>query len=153
MDPAYGTANNQSLDNGTGRDEFVRTHDEFHGRKRSDSVILRSPSGTRFAKVIKMYDVPFQRSTYTIALVQGFRLAALSEYTASDRVTGFRLLQLESPQQTFFVPVSEFIRRAFIVPVSDPPRPSYHLLNDVIDTDMFFRLQVVSDSLSSQLIM
>ena len=63
------------------------------------------------------------------------------DYVGHDWVTGFPLLQLEPPQQTFFVPVVKFMRCAFIVLTTDQQHPNFYLLNDVVDTDMFFRLR------------
>ncbi len=130
----------ESLDNGATRDEFVHMHEKFHGWKREEAVIFSKSGTIRFTKIIKLFDVLVQGSISTIALAQEYCLASPSEYIGNDRIIGFPLLRLEPPQCTFFMPVVKFIRWAFIVPTTDQHHSNYYLLNDVIDTDMFFCL-------------
>ncbi len=97
----------------------------------------------QFAKIIKMFDICVQGSISSIALAQEYCLVSPSEYVENDRIIGFPLLRLEPPQRTFFVPVVKFVRRAFIVPTTDHHHSNFYLLNDVIDTNMFFCLQTL----------
>ena len=129
----------ESLDNGATRDEFVHMHEKFHGWKREEAVIFSKSGTIRFTKIIKLFDVLVQGSIST-ALAQEYCLASPSEYIGNDWIIGFPLLWLEPPQCMFFVPVVKFIRWAFIVPTTDQHCLNYYLLNDVIDTDMFFHL-------------
>ncbi len=133
----------ESLDNGATRDEFVHMHKKFHGWKHEEAVIFSKSGTIRFTKIIKLFNVLVQGSISTIALAQEYCLASPLEYIGNDQIIGFPLLQLEPPQCTFFVPVVKFIRWAFIVPMTDQHHLNYYLLNDVINTDMFFCLRTL----------
>ncbi len=133
----------ESLDNGAARNEFICTHEKFHGWKCEEAMIFSTSDTIWFAKIIKMFGICVQGSISSIALAQEYCLVLPSEYIENAWIIGFPLLQLKPPQHTFFVPVVKFIRRAFIVPTTDHHRSNFYLLNDVIDTDMFFRLQTL----------
>src|SRR5258708_39554535 len=130
----------ETLNNGATKEEFVCMHEEFHGRKCEEAVIFQLSDTIRFAKIIKMFNIFVQGSVCCLTLTQEYCLAPPSEYVGHDWATGFTLLQLEPPQQTFFVPVLKFMRCAFIVPTMDQQHPNYYLLNNVVDIDMFFHL-------------
>ena len=100
----------KSLDNGTMMEEFVCTHDEFHGQKREEAVIISMSDIPQFAKIIKMFDIVIRGSVHHIALAQEYCLTSPLEYVGNDKGMGFPLLQLEPPQHAFFVPVVKFIR-------------------------------------------
>ena len=119
----------ESLDNGATKEEFVHTHEEFHGQKCEEAVIFQPLDTIRFAKIIKFFDIYVQGSLCHLALTQEYCLVPPSDYVGHDQVMGFPLLQLEPPQQTF------------IVPTTDQQHPNFYLLNDVVDTDMFFHLR------------
>ncbi|KAF8316204.1 uncharacterized protein EI90DRAFT_3293745 [Cantharellus anzutake] len=132
----------RSFDDGSWGEEFVRTNKTFHGRHRDDAVVMGDlSSSVRFAQVHALLEISAGLSQDLIALVSDFHMASLSEYTAQDRATGFLLFQLDNAENSHFVPVTDFTWRAFLAPTSDRQRPRHYLLNDVIDTDMFFRLK------------
>src|SRR5258708_6200742 len=118
-------------------------HKKFHGRKCEEAVIFSKSGTIQFAKIIKLFNVLVQGSISTIALAQEYCLASPSEYIGNDQIIGFPLLQLKPPQCMFFMPVVKFIRQAFIVPMTDQHHSNYYLLNNVIDTNMFFHLRTL----------
>ena len=74
------------------RDEFVCTHEEFHGQKCEEAVIFGMSGTIRFAKIIKLSDIFVQGSISSIALAQEYCLASPLEYTGNDQIIGFPLL-------------------------------------------------------------
>ncbi len=96
----------ESLDNGAARNEFIHTHEKFHGWKCEEAVIFSASDTIRFVKIIKMFNICVQGSISSIALAQEYCLVSPSEYVENDWIIGFPLLWLEPPQCTFFVPTS-----------------------------------------------
>jgi hypothetical protein len=133
----------QSLDDGSSHAEFIRTHESFHGRSVEDSVFVQQADGLQCAKVLMMMEITIKGTCVQLALANLYSLVTRRQYTVNDRATGFMLLQQDALNSTCFLPIRLFVRKAFVVPVSDFARSNHFLVNDVIDPDTFFRLRIL----------
>ncbi|KAF7967708.1 hypothetical protein HWV62_33335 [Athelia sp. TMB] len=121
-------------------EDYLRCNPTFHGHPRYDSVIYPTDKGLVFAQLILLFNCTVADATHSIALVQPYdEHIPASERPKKDRDLG--LLRYRARRRKFseFISVSSIIRGALLV--QDPDVPDERFVVDVVDTDMFLRLQ------------
>ena len=120
--------------------DTLQTHEDFHGRKQEESVILKGIHGQSYTKVLLLFKVYLSSTTYDVACIQDYSVVPHSMVHEDDHDTGFQCLMLDdSPSGTRFVSPEEFVCAAFVVNTDDNHINCY-FMNDLVDNDMYLRL-------------
>ena len=100
--------------------DILWTHLEFHGRKREESVILKSTQGQLYAKVHLLFQLSILGTTYKATFIQDYSAVPHSMLSEDNQDTGLQSLMLENlPNSMRFISPGEFVRTAFIVNMDD----------------------------------
>ena len=91
------------------------THEDFHGRKWEESVILKGIHGQLYMKVHLLFKVYLSSTMYDMAFIQ------------------------DSPSGMRFISPEEFICAAFVVNTDDNCINCY-FMNDLVDNNMYLQL-------------
>jgi hypothetical protein len=128
----------ECLDTRTAKYDTVRIHEEVYGRKQEGSVLLKSASGYGYAKILLLFKVYIGDQQHNVAFIQNYSPVPPENYRDDDHAIGFPVLILESAGTQFTSP-STFVRAVFAV-TTDDLRPNHYFVNDVLDNDIFLRL-------------
>jgi len=116
------------------------THEDFHGRKQEESVILKGIHGWSYVKVHLLFKVYLSSTMYDVAFIQDYSVVPHSMVCEDDHDTGFQCLMLDdSPSGMRFISPEEFICAAFVVNTDDNCINCY-FMNDLVDNDMYLQL-------------
>ncbi len=116
------------------------THEDFHGRKQEESVILKGIHGWSYAKVHLLFKVYLSSTMYDVTFIQDYSVVPCSMVREDDHDTGFQCLMLDdSPSGMRFVSPEEFVCAAFVVNTDDNCINCY-FMNDLVDNDMYLQL-------------
>lgn len=128
--------------------DYLRCHPNFHGRERKDFVLVRSAEGSPFFAQFEFLfecDVSFKfgsqiyHKTYSLALIRPSRVLSP---TLKDKELGLLRLEPEADTISEFILLASVIRGAHVIPdFSVSPLHVAHIVNDVIDADMFLRVR------------
>jgi len=132
----------QSLDDFSIKYDIIRTHEEFHGHKCTDSVLVQQRDGSHnlgYAKLLLMFKISVSGEEHDIVFIQDYAVASPADMSEDDKATGFRKLILGGLESTYFILPDSIIRSAFIVNTDDI-HENHYFINDLVDTDMYLCL-------------
>src|SRR5258708_17258134 len=118
------------------------THEEFHGHKCTDSVLVQQRDASHnlsYAKLLLMFKISVSGEEHDIVFIQDYAVASPADMSEDDKATGFRKLILGGLESTYFILPDSIIRSAFIVNTDDI-HENHYFINDLVDTDMYLRL-------------
>ncbi|KAJ7243981.1 hypothetical protein C8J57DRAFT_1452331 [Mycena rebaudengoi] len=121
----------QSLDDWEDYADYLRCSPDFHGHPRYDAVIIKTVSGTMFARLIFVFGFKVKDKIYRFALIQPLD-GGTGPLSPKDKALGFY-------RDSEFIPVESIIRGALLA--LDSNKNGEFLVVDVVDSDMFLRLQ------------
>ena len=111
-------------------------------RKQEESVILKSTQGQLYTKVHLLFQLSILGTTYEVAFIQDYSAVPHSMLSEDNQDTGLQSLMLENlPNSMRFISPGEFVCTTFIVNTDDN-WINHYLVNDIIDKDMFLRLNL-----------
>src|SRR5258708_20740658 len=120
--------------------DTLQTHEDFHGKKQEESVILKSIHGQSYTKVHLLFKVSISSTMYDMAFIQYYSVVPCSMVCEDDHDTGFKCFMLDdSPSGTRFISPEEFVHAAFVVNTDDNCINCY-FVNDLVDNDMYLQL-------------
>jgi hypothetical protein len=118
--------------------DYLRCSPDFHGHPRYDAVIIKTVSGTMFARLIFVFGFKVKDKIYRFALIQPLD-AGTGPLSPKDKALGFYRVREKPRRDSEFIPVESIIRGALLA--SDSNKNGEFLVVDVVDSDMFLRLQ------------
>ena len=83
----------QSLDDFSIKYDIIRTHEEFHGHKCTDSVLVQQRDGSHnvgYAKLLLMFKISVSGEEHDIVFIQDYAVASPADMSEDDKATGFR---------------------------------------------------------------
>lgn len=128
--------------------EIHRCNEEFFGKPRYDSVLIKYPDGSYgFARLLLVFQCTALGQTWSLARVAQF----FTHTTPKHSRTGMRLIQLESKGS--FIDVSWIVRSVYMSPTYDPEtKDQLFYANDQVKDhstgDQFLRLGAIDSNLS-----
>ncbi|KAJ7195421.1 hypothetical protein C8J57DRAFT_1646956 [Mycena rebaudengoi] len=128
----------QSLDDWEDYADYLRCSPDFYGHPRYDAVIIKTVSGTMFARLIFVFGFKIKDKIYRFALIQPLD-AGTGPLSPKDKALGFYRVREKPRRDSEFIPVESIIRGALLA--SDSNKNGEFLVVDVVDSDMFLRLQ------------
>ncbi|KAF8157464.1 hypothetical protein K438DRAFT_1910064 [Mycena galopus ATCC 62051] len=128
----------QSLDDWSDEADYLRCHPNFHKRPRFDGALVLTPTGNIFVQLRHVFEVLANGKTYPFALVQPLD-SPVGQIPAKDKALKLFRARAKPRQASEFIPVRSIIRGAVLVPDSEKNRD--FIVMDVVDGDMFLRLQ------------
>ncbi|KAF8195254.1 hypothetical protein K438DRAFT_1906569 [Mycena galopus ATCC 62051] len=117
----------QSLNDWSDEADYLHCHPNFHKHPRFDGALL-----------IHVFEVLANGKTYPFALVQPLD-SPVGQIPAKDKALKLFRARAKPRQASEFIPVRSIIRGAVLVPDSEKHRD--FIVMDVVDGDMFLRLQ------------
>ncbi len=130
----------QSLEDGNIHYDTVRTHEDFHGQKREESIVWNSAGEQAYSKLLLLFKLQIDETEHSLAFVQDYTPIASNDLTDDDRATGFQQFSLGGMDYTRFIFAKHFICGAFMVNTDDL-HGNHYFLNDLVDPDMYLRLR------------
>src|SRR6266436_6876716 len=97
----------QSLDDFSIKYDIIRTHEEFHGHKCTDSVLVQQRDGSHnlgYAKLLLMFKISVSGEEHDIVFIQDYAVASPADMSEDDKATGFRKLILGGLVSQFMTP-------------------------------------------------
>ncbi|KAJ7280986.1 hypothetical protein C8J57DRAFT_1564409 [Mycena rebaudengoi] len=128
----------QSLDDWEDYADYLRCSPDFYGHPRYDVVIIKTVSGTMFARLIFVFGFKVKDKIHCFALIQPLD-SGTGPLSPKDKALGFYRVREKPRRDSEFIPVESIIRGALLA--SDPDKNGDFLVVDVVDNDMFLRLQ------------
>ena len=121
--------------------DYLRCSPQFHHNPRYDGIMIHTLNGPFFGKLLLVFTIKIEEKEHCFAYIQSFNV--LRNPSTVDKSLG--LLRVYSPASSpyEFIPIESIIRGAFIV--SDNNKPGQAFVLDVIDPDMYLRLQKFFD--------
>lgn len=120
--------------------DTVRTHEDFHGQKREESVIWNNAGEQAYSKLLLLFKLQIDDTEHCLAFVQDYTPIASNDLNDDDRATGLQLFSLGGMDCTRFIFAKHFICDAFMVKTDDLC-DNHYFLNDLVDPDMYLRLR------------
>ncbi|KAK0207409.1 hypothetical protein IW262DRAFT_1469507 [Armillaria fumosa] len=131
--------------------DILRCSPNFHNHPRYDFVLLKTNQGPMFAQLVLIFEFVVHGMTYPLMLVRPFS-EAVGPITQKDRDLGFYQVRTEMKSNPLIVSIYSVIRGTLLIedvttsrtnnqggrPVKD------YLVVDMIDADMFLRMQKLS---------
>ncbi|THU83800.1 hypothetical protein K435DRAFT_822896 [Dendrothele bispora CBS 962.96] len=108
----------------------------FHDQPRHDFVIFKTELGPVFAQLCYVFTCTIEDMIYPIALVHAYK--RISRALQLDKDFGY--LRLRREKQSESISVRSIIRGAVVINASNEPTLYEVLLMDVLDSDMFLRI-------------
>ncbi|PCH42571.1 hypothetical protein WOLCODRAFT_71761, partial [Wolfiporia cocos MD-104 SS10] len=119
--------------------DLLRCNPDFHGKPWYDYVLLKTTERPIFAQLIFVFTYLVKNDIlYPLALIMPMDGRTGVEHS-KDRDLGFYRLKLNPRTQYEIAPLHSIIRGALVVP--DYEHSDEFLIVDIIDADMFLRLQ------------
>ena len=123
--------------------DLLRCSPLFHKHPRYDCVIVQTVNGFIFAQLILLFECTIDSTTYSFALIHPFD-ASIGRPLQRDVDLGFYRVRAKPRKSAEFISVRSVVRGALIV--EDFAHKDDHLVINLIDTDMFLRLQAIFHS-------
>lgn len=122
-----------SLDDWQTHRDILRCNQTVFGTWRSDCAQISTDHGVQFIRLHFMFDCKAFGHTWHVARVSFFK-----EVTRVDSAP-FQMQRVSESKQGNFILVENIIRGAFLSP--DPKHSGHFFVNDLIDNDMFLRVE------------
>ncbi|TFK39111.1 hypothetical protein BDQ12DRAFT_698231 [Crucibulum laeve] len=118
--------------------DYLWCNPQFHGRPCYDCVILnKDPEPAVFGRLLLVFTFKIGNESHPFALIHPYKPAGM--LCRKDKDLGLIRVRAQPQAQSQFFAARSIIRGAFIIPEFSKP-DEYHIV-DVVDTDMFLRLQ------------
>ncbi|KAH6880256.1 hypothetical protein BKA70DRAFT_1126649 [Coprinopsis sp. MPI-PUGE-AT-0042] len=145
----YAKVNYESLEDSTVATDFLRMNPNFHGNERYDSCLLSAPDGQVFAKMVAILGVSVGDTEVLLAVLipydetLGESAGAVTRAKRErDEALEFVRVRARSPSAAVVVFAEQLIRGALLVEdFSSTTSGKDHLVVDVVDADMWLRMQ------------
>lgn len=118
--------------------DHLRCNPCFYNKPRFDFVILLTLNEIIFGRLVFIFTYTIDDTPYPFALIQTFD-AATGVSRRIDRDLGFIRIRAQLRDHAEFFPARSIIRGAFVVPTNE--KADEYFVVDVVDTDMFIRIQ------------
>lgn len=118
--------------------DLIRCHPFFHKSIRFDPVLVQTAdSGLSVARLHMVFELRAFGRTWAIARVSHFRRRIRSSASRIDQA------RVQEESKGSFILVSSIVRAVHLIPhwSMDGPMDGEFFVNDLIDPDMFLRLQ------------
>ena len=118
----------------------------FHGKPRNDCVLIHTVEKSIFARLLYLFVIKVHKVFCPIVLVQPFD-AYIGPMRRKDKELGLYRLGMRDSSE--FIPLGSILRGALIVKDFDETNSGEFIVVDVIDGDMFLRVQEMRGKFSS----
>ncbi|KAF8207999.1 hypothetical protein K438DRAFT_2071545 [Mycena galopus ATCC 62051] len=129
-----------SLDNWLIDEDFLRCNPSFHNRPRYDAALVKTTRGNIFVRLVYVFACKIDEQVFPFALVQALD-AKTGQRSAKDKALGLYRVREQDRKKSEFISVHSIIRGAMLAP--DFGKKGDYLVADVVDADMYFRLQAM----------
>ena len=124
--------------------DYLRCTPQFFGKPRYDFVLVDTVNGNIFARILYLFVIWIDQKSYPIALIQPFD-AYLGPTRRTDKDLGLYRVGMKPRGKSEFISVLSIIRGALLVEAYDVGAGNGYLVVDLIDGDMFFRVQQLKE--------
>lgn len=118
--------------------DYLRCNPLFHGQPRYDYIMVDTAQGEIFAQLLYIFICKIDDTDYPLALIHPYD-EPIEEYPDKDEDLGLYRIQAGSRKTSEFISVESIIRGALVV--DDFETENQFLVVDVVDSDMFIRMQ------------
>lgn len=118
--------------------DYLRCNPSFHGQPRYDYILVNTAQGEIFAQLLFIFICKINDIAYPLALIHPYD-EPIQQYPDKDEDLGLYQIQAGSRKTSEFISVESIIRGALVV--DDFETENQFLVVDVVDSDMFIRMQ------------
>ena len=126
-----------SLDDGQPQVDIVRCNPSFFGKPCWDTIIVKTELGDSFARLHSIFEAhdPQCNQVWQLARITW---CVPSPNSQQDRLVGQQ--RIHEASQGHFIPLASIVRACHTIPTYDDHSNCASYINDLVDTDMYLRL-------------
>ena len=118
--------------------DYLRCTPLFHGSECYDSVLIKGANGNFFGKLLLLFSCNIGNTEYPIAFIKPLE-PRVGQMSRRDKDLGLFRLRSNPQLKSEFIPVHSIIRGVMVS--NDFDEHGDHFVNDLVDPDIFLRVQ------------